>query len=211
MKSLIDRLLDETTTADVVPPLVVGTKVKQLKFKHKKEEKEGESRSKTESLIAGLTEDCPCDLIPDDAVPSEGEPIKGTEAPSTKIEAPDEAMTTLMGGEPQKESKPAEAKPQLESRDSIIHRMAMMSRTVKQREATDPTAQPAKKISEAEIIKNVAVETPAEEIPLEEEMKVKQGIAETLVSAETAGTPMPEHKPGDGSKIFGAFRKFQGG
>jgi hypothetical protein len=130
VKSIV-RLLTEETTADVVPALVapIGKLVvSEPDDDEDEEDDEDEDDEASESiasrLINNLLEDCPCDLIPDDAQPIDGATLKGLEDEEEKI-APaeeDEVLSTLLGGEAQSktddslkvESSPGASRPSVD-------------------------------------------------------------------------------------------------
>jgi hypothetical protein len=105
VKSIVG-LLTEDTTADVVPALVAP--MGKLITSHDKDEDEDEdeeekaNESTTTSLINKLLEDCPCDLIPDDARPIGGTELKGVDT-EEKVgpTKEDDVLTTLLGGDEQ--------------------------------------------------------------------------------------------------------------
>lgn len=187
----------------------------------------------TRSLVDSLIEDCPCNIIPDTATPTDGtestakkpDDIEDQEAPPS-----DDAIQVVLGQTP--DSEPVET-PKVESREDVMHRMVYLTKPAYQKRIseahTEKVVQTQKAINEnktavpvststASILHSIGASAPTAAMPsgkdedaeriLQEGAEPVANLSNVVASAGQGGTPMPEHKAGDGKAVLGAFRKF---
>jgi hypothetical protein len=226
----VKKDLGETTTADVVPPLVMpGFKIKSLQGKDDDDEDEDDTATESRSIVDAVLEDCPCNIIPDDATPTDGTDNTAKKPEDKAAEGgttpSDDAMKVVLGGSDSK--KPVETS-QVESkmpasREDVLHRMAYLTKPGYQqrlqRELHEaPAPRPIVEASAASICHSIGASAPSAAMPTGKDEDAEKALKEAsapapdmagvVASATNEGIPMPEHKAGDGRKITEAFRKF---